>query len=320
MTKQSADNRRSIPQVNRLLRGIIETETLEQYFWTSGLIQRLHQSSLGHCYFNLVDGQASIHCMLHEERRGGIHFQLENNLEVEVFGDVQFYAPRASVQIMVRDIRLGGQAAFVKPAIDRLREAGLYPPRERPPPQRIRRIGCITGRSSRAIGDFETTYQSMGERAVLAPLRWQYTHLHGERAPQLIADAIRALDATADIDAVAVIRGGGRRDDFAAFESFAVAQAISQCQTYIITGIGHHHDQTLSDLVADHAAATPTAAAHFLANLCLRAPSASRQKAPRQPVAATSDARTGIPNWAKVALVILAGLFILMMALLRLAT
>lgn len=301
MAKQTAENRRSIAQVNRTLRSIIEAETLEQFFWTSGVIQRFHQSDLGHCYFDLVDDKTRIRCMLHENRRGNIQFELDNYLEVEVYGDVRFYEPGSVMQIFVRAIRLSASATAEKPAIDRLRDAGLYPPQKRPPLQRIRRIGCITGRSSRAIGDFETAYQNAGERSVLAPLKWEYVLLTGERAPQLIADAIHSLDATADIDAIAVIRGGGRIDDFAAFDSFAVAQAISQCQTFIVTGIGHHRDQTLSDQVADHAAATPTAAAHFLAKQCLSAASDFQPEEPSWPVAAASDFPPEPPNWSVVA-------------------
>ncbi|MCY4145211.1 MAG: exodeoxyribonuclease VII large subunit, partial [Chloroflexi bacterium] len=203
MSKQPTENRRSLAQVSRTLRSVIEAETLERYFWTSGIIQRYYLSDLGHGYFDLVDDNMRIRCMLHEERRGNIQFELENNLEVEVYGDVRFYERRSEMQIFVRDIRLNAAAIAKQPAIDRLRAAGLYPPRKRPPPQRIRRIGCISGRSSRAIGDFETAYQSAGERGVLAPLSWEYALLKGERAAQLITDAIYALDATADIDAIA---------------------------------------------------------------------------------------------------------------------
>ena len=297
MTDQLAENRRSIAQVNRSLRSIIETETLENYFWTGGRIHRFHQSDLGHCYFDLVDDNARIRCMLHDERRGNLQFELENNLDVEVYGDVQFFVRGSETQIIVRDIRLSDASIAEKPALDRLRDAGLFPPRKRPPPQRIRRIGCITGRSSRAIGDFETAYQSAGERSVLAPMSWEYVLLTGERAPQSIADAIRMLDATADIDAIAIIRGGGRHDDFAAFDSFEVAQAISQSQTFVVTGIGHQRDQTLSDQVADHVAATPTAAAHFLARQCLSAASDFQHAAPSWPVDAEPDFPPEEPSW-----------------------
>lgn len=297
MANQPAENRRSIAAVNRMLRSVIEAETLEQYFWTGGLIQRFHQSDRGHCYFDLVDDKTSIRCMLREERRGDIRFDLQNGLDVEVYGDVRFYEQGSEPQIAVRDIRLTDSATAEKPVIDRLRDAGLYPPQKRPPPRRIRRIGCISGRSSRAIGDFETAYQGAGERGVLAPLSWEYVLLTGERAPQLIADAIRALDATADIDAIAILRGGGRNADFAAFESFAVAQAISQCQTFVVTGIGHHRDQTVSDQVADHAASTPTAAAYFLAKQCLRAADDFHSEAPSWPEAAEADYPPEAPGW-----------------------
>ncbi|MCY4464235.1 MAG: exodeoxyribonuclease VII large subunit [Chloroflexi bacterium] len=318
MAKQSAENQRSIAAVNRTLRSIIEAETLEHYFWVGGKIQRFYQSDLGHCYFDLVDGKTRIRCMLHDKVRGDIHFDLQNGLDVEVYGDVRFYEFRAETQIFVRDIRLGDVAFAERPAIDRLRDAGLYPPQKRLPPQRIRRIGCITGRSSRAIGDFETAYQSAGERAVLAPLSWTYVLLEGERAAQSIVDAIRTLDNTDSVDAIAIIRGGGRYDDFAAFESFEVAQAISQCQTFLVTGIGHHRDQTLSDQVADHAASTPTAAAHFLARHCLSAASDLQPKTPSRAVAAASDLQPKTSNRAVAALVIVAAVIVIVLGIILL--
>ena len=88
---------------------------------------------------------------------------------------------------------------------------------------------------------------------------------------QDIVDSIADLGANPDIDAIAIMRGGGRKGDFAAFDSFAVAEAICRCETFVVTGIGHHRDQTLADNVADHSAATPTAAANYLAKRILDA-------------------------------------------------
>ena len=270
MSNTPAEPTRSIAQTSRMLRSIIESETLEHYFWVGGRIERCFLSDRGHYYFDLVDDKSRIRCMLHENRRAALPFDLETGLEIVVYGDVQFYEASSQVQIQVRDARLLAPAAFVKPASERLRDEGMYPPRRIEPPARLRRVACITGRSSRAIGDFETAYQSAGERAVLAPLSWQYVLLEGERALGEIVDAIRALDATEDVDAIALIRGGGRGKDFAPFNSYEVAKAICQCRTYLVTGIGHHRDQALADQVADHSASTPTAAAHHLASLCLR--------------------------------------------------
>ncbi len=298
MANQPAKNRRSIAEVNRTLRSVIEAETLEQYFWTSGVIQAFRKDKRGRCYFELVDENSSIRCTVPDRRQSDLPFKLENNLEVAVYGDVQYFQRWSRVEIVVRIIQLAAQADFVTPAIDRLRSAGLYPPQKRPPPKRIRRIGCITGPRSLAKGDFEATFYGIDEEIDLPPLNWRFSTLEDERATRSIADAIRSLDATTDIDAIAIVRGGGDQEAFAAFDSFEVAQAISRCQTFVVSGIGHHRDQTLSDQVADHVAATPTAAAHFLASLCLRSADRFPPDAPGWPVAAEADYPPHAPSWS----------------------
>ena len=253
-----------------MIRSILEAETLEQFFWVGGKIDRYYKSERGHVYFDLVDGNARIRCMLREERTGQFLFDLRNHLDVQVFGDVHIFEDRAEVQINIVDVRITDVSVDATPAIERLRAQGLYPPIKRQPPSHIRRIGIITSQSSRAIGDFESTYQSAGERGVLAPAVWNYVLLEGDRAVQSIADAILALDKDPDIDVIVIIRGGGRSENLAVFDTFEIARAVIQCNTFIVTGIGHHKDRTLADDVADYSASTPTAVAHHLADLCLR--------------------------------------------------
>ena len=280
MTKSASENRRSIAQVNRMIRSIIEAETLENFFWVGGGIDRFYKSDLGHVYFDLVDDRSRIRCMIREERASQLPIDLHNHLDIEVYGDVHYYEDRAEAQINVMDLRVSDVAADMAPAIERLRSTGLYPAAKAPPPANIRRIGIITSRSSRAIGDFESAYQSAGERGVLAPVVWTYVTLEGDRAVQSIIDAIVSLDKNPEIDAIAILRGGGRSENLAVFDTFEIARALIQCDTFTLTGIGHHRDRTLADDVADYATSTPTAVAHFIADLCLRLQTSKPATAP----------------------------------------
>ncbi len=265
------ENHRSIAQIARTLRSVIESETLEHYFWVGGRIDRLYKSDLGHVYFELVDGQNQIKCVLWDERVGRIPFDLKNHLDVEVYGDVNFFERRAEAQINVLKIRQADDTVHAANAIEALRAEGRFPAIKRDPPTKIRRVGILTGRSSRAIGDFETTYQEAGARAVLAPIIWQYAMLEGDRAAQSIVDGINALNANREVDIIAIIRGGGRNENLAAFDELEVLRAIIGCRKYVVTGIGHHRDHVLADDVADYVVATPTAAAIYVAKLCMNA-------------------------------------------------
>ncbi|MCE2471883.1 MAG: hypothetical protein J4G18_08280, partial [Anaerolineae bacterium] len=220
-----------------------------------------------------------------EEQAGDIHFDLKNHLDIEVYGDVRFYERSAEAQINVLKIRRTDDTIQAASAIEALRAEGLFPKVKKEPPATIRRVGLVTSRSSRAIGDFETTYQEAGRRAVLAPLSWQYTLLEGERAAQSIVDGINALVANPEVDIIVIIRGGGRTENLAPFDELDVLRAIIGCSKYLVTGIGHHRDHVLADDVADYVVATPTAAAIHAADLCMRSQDSQAHRdfiAPRQ--------------------------------------
>ena len=78
------------------------------------------------------------------------------------------------------------------------------------------------------------------------------------------------LKENPEVNVIALIRGGGRYENLAVFDDIDVVRAICHSPKVIVTGIGHQRDSSLVDDVADHAAVTPTAAATYLAELCLR--------------------------------------------------
>ena len=65
-------------------------------------------------------------------------------------------------------------------------------------------------------------------------------------------------------DVVVIIRGGGATSDLQAFDSERLAECCANFPLPVITGIGHHRDETILDMVAHTALKTPTAVAEFI--------------------------------------------------------
>ena len=86
--------------------------------------------------------------------------------------------------------------------------------------------------------------------------------VQGEQAKYSIAKGIETLDQMG-LDLLIVGRGGGSIEDLWAFNEELVARAIFNCNTPIISAVGHETDVTIADYVADLRAPTPSAAAEL---------------------------------------------------------
>jgi exodeoxyribonuclease VII large subunit len=100
----------------------------------------------------------------------------------------------------------------------------------------------------------------------LAEVRLFPVLVQGDSAAREIANTLRWINSFAELpdhrlDVVLLGRGGGSREDLWAFNREEVARAIAACVVPIVTGIGHEHDVTIADLVADMRGVTPTDAA-----------------------------------------------------------
>jgi hypothetical protein len=78
--------------------------------------------------------------------------------------------------------------------------------------------------------------------------------------PEAVAAKIRATKP----DLLAVIRGGGDKEGFAAFDAPEVLQALADSPAYRVLGVGHNNNATLADFLVEHVATTPSAAGTHL--------------------------------------------------------
>ena len=133
------------------------------------------------------------------------------------------------------------------------------PEYKKPIPRFIKRLGVVTAPTGAAVQDIHNiaTRRNPYVQIILYPALVQ-----GEGAVPSIINGIRALDALG-VDVIIVGRGGGSIEDLWAFNEEEVARAIFECETPIISAVGHETDTTIADYVADLRAPTPSAAAEL---------------------------------------------------------
>ncbi len=164
---------------------------------------------------------------------------------------------------MVRRIEAEGAEGLWRQAFEQLRaklEAeGLFAPeRKRPLPRFPEAVGVVTSLAGAAHADILTVVR---RRAPWTRVIVRNARVQGEGSGEEVAEAIRALGASGLVDVMIVGRGGGSLEDLWAFNEEVVARAIVACPIPVISAVGHEVDVTISDLVADFRAPTPSAGA-----------------------------------------------------------
>ena len=254
---------RSVSQVTRLVKGLIDREPELQDIWVNGEISNYKRAASGHCYFTLKDQSAELRCVMWRNAASRLRFGPQQGDLVDAHGSVSVYERGGSYQLYVDQLeQSGSQGVLWQQFLElkaRLEAEGLFAEElKRPLPEWPRRIGIVTSATGAALRDMLNILQARYPlvEVVLAP-----SLVQGQRAPAELVRAIERLGALNDIDVVIVARGGGSLEDLWAFNDEAVARAIAACPYPVVTGVGHETDFTIADFVADLRTPTPTAAA-----------------------------------------------------------
>ena len=222
----------------------------------------------GHVYCNLKDSGAQVRLIIWRGTFERLKFDLTDGLEVTIVGKLDVYARRGEYSLVATSVQprgVGGLQLAFQQMYDRLEREGLFDEAHKKPlPEYPRRIAVITSPTGAAIHDIIDTAR---RRNRLVEILVYPAKVQGDGSAEQVARAIRrlnALNATLQIDAMIVGRGGGSLEDLWAFNEEPVARAIFDSEIPVVSAVGHEVDTTIADLVADYRAPTPTAAAEIL--------------------------------------------------------
>ena len=241
------------------------------YIYVEGEISNLSRPISGHLYFSLKDKNAQVRCALFKNSLNKIApVEIKNGSKVILKAKVSLYAPRGDYQLIVYDLFESGFGQLQKEFLElknKLEKQGFFElANKKAFPKLPKTAAIITSSTGAAIKDILTTIKRRWPllNVIIIP-----TVVQGESSSVSITNAINQVNQYSInnlniIDCIILSRGGGSIEDLWGFNAESVAQAIYNSNIPIVTGIGHEIDFTIADFVADHRAATPTAAAEFI--------------------------------------------------------
>lgn len=238
----------------------------ESFFdvWVEGEISNYHHHSSGHRYFSLKDDKAVLRCAMWKPSGEQLQFTPKDGQLVLVYGDISVYEKRGDYQLIARKmapVGIGPLELAYRQLFEKLSAEGLFDPEHKQPiPEYASRIGIVTSPTGAAIRDI---IQIAHRRNPSVELVIFPALVQGTGAENSIAAGIEYFNQMNNVDIIIIGRGGGSLEDLWAFNTEKVVRAVLASRISLISAVGHEIDVTLSDLVADMRAPTPSAAAEL---------------------------------------------------------
>ena len=250
----------SVSDALAYLSALLASDELLSDVCIRGEVSRCTRAASGHSYFTLKDEQSVLESVLFKGGLGQEHLEVGD--EVFAFGRVNVYVPQGRLQLVAEYIKPAGagelQARFEEMR-EKLSNEGLFSEsRKRKPVEFPKFVGVVTSKDAAAWLDIQRT---VTDRFPLVELVLAHTPVQGDGAAETIASALALLGSLPEIDTIIVARGGGSPEDLWPFNEEVVARAIFASPVPVVSGVGHETDWSISDLVADVRASTPTMAA-----------------------------------------------------------
>ena len=212
-------------------------------------------------FFDLKDDESSVPCFM---TLWNLRMPLEDGMKVVVRG-VPRMTKWGKFSFTVNAVKPVGEGSLKK-AYEMLKKKltreGLFDPaKKRKIPEDISKLGVISSTQAAGYADF---IKILNARWGGMKVQVAHTQVQGLDAPDQIIRALQYFNERSEVEAIAILRGGGSADDLAAFNDEELVRAVAASKIPVITGIGHEVDESLCDLACDKRASTPSNAAEML--------------------------------------------------------
>jgi len=161
------------------------------------------------------------------------------------------------------DYTLGDLEARKREIRERLQREGLFElNRQLPSPWDFNRVLVVAPEGGAGLGDFQAEASRL-EKLGICQFIYVHSRFQGDgAAAEIRMELLGALERLgregAELDAVAIIRGGGAINDMAWLNDYALVRAVCELEVPVLTGIGHERDNTVLDEVAHIRFDTPS--------------------------------------------------------------
>jgi exodeoxyribonuclease VII large subunit len=253
----------SVSQLTTAAKRIVEGEFMPM--WVRGEVVACKAWPSGHWYFNLRDAASQVRCCMWKRDAVRAGKPPADGTEVFVLGKPGIYEAKGEFQLNVSRLIPTAAIGQAQQELERvkalLHKDGLFDlARKRRLPEYAATLVVVTSTAGAALRDIITVARRRWPCARVLVID---ARVQGDGAVEALARALRLVNRLEGVDCCIVGRGGGGREDLAAFNAEAVCRALAEVRVPTISAVGHETDLSLTDLVADVRAPTPSAAAEL---------------------------------------------------------
>lgn len=253
----------TVGQINAYIKNMFSQDYFLHNVIVSGEVSNLKYHSSGHIYFTMKDESGILSAVMFRGNAAKMSWRMENGDRIEAAGQVSTYEKSGSYQLYVSSVKKAGAGAMheeLEKLKKKLAETGMFESMyKKSIPRYAFKIGVVTSPTGSVIHDIR---QVAARRNPAVDIILESAKVQGEGAAASIIDGIKAL-VEKNVDVIIIGRGGGSDEDLWAFNDEKLARAIFDCPIPVISAVGHGDDESITDMVADVHAPTPSAAAEM---------------------------------------------------------